>query len=83
MMAEKQGRTLDVILVSPAGESHVVIAKALTGMVYCLIGGAVAMAVNHNIIVHWWLAILGVVCFSVFAVAVGLALGPRSRLAPS
>lgn len=77
MMAEKQGRTLDVLLVSPAGESHVVIAKALTGMVYCLIGGAVAMAVNHNIIVHWWLAILGVVCFSVFAVAVGLALGTK------
>jgi ABC-type polysaccharide/polyol phosphate export permease len=46
-------------------------------MVYCLIGGAVAMAVNHNIIVHWWLAILGVVCFSVFAVGLGLALGTK------
>jgi ABC-type Na+ efflux pump permease subunit len=77
MMAEKQGRTLDVLLVSPASEAHVVIAKALTGMVYCLIGGAIAMAVNHNIIVHWWLAILGVVCFSVFAVGLGLALGTK------
>jgi ABC-type Na+ efflux pump permease subunit len=77
MMAEKQGRTLDVLLVSPASESHVVIAKALTGMVYCLMGGAIALVVNHSIVVHWWLAVMGIVCFSVFAVAVGLALGTK------
>lgn len=77
MMAEKQERTLEVLLVSPANEVHVVIAKALTGMVYCVIGGTIALAVNHNIVAHCWLAILGIVCFSVFAIALGLALGAK------
>jgi ABC-2 type transport system permease protein len=75
MLAEKQERTLEVLLTSPAGEAHVVLGKALAGMVYCLIGGAIALAVNYTIVEHWWLAILAIVCFSLFAVALGLALG--------
>jgi ABC-2 type transport system permease protein len=77
MLAEKQSRTLDVLLVSPASESHIVIAKALTGLFYCLIGAGVALAINHDLVVHWWLAILGVVFFSLFAVSLGLLLGTK------
>jgi ABC-2 type transport system permease protein len=77
MMGEKQARTLDVLLASPASEVHVVVAKALTGLVYCLVGGAIALAVNYSIVMHWWLAILGVVCFSLFSIGLGLALGTK------
>jgi ABC-2 type transport system permease protein len=75
MMAEKQERTLEVLLASPASEAHVIAAKALTGMVYCLIGGGIALAINRDIVMHWWLAILGLVCFSLFTISLGLALG--------
>jgi ABC-type Na+ efflux pump permease subunit len=77
MMAEKQERTLDILLISPASEVHIVIAKALTGMVYCLIAGIITLAINYSVVMHWWLAILGIVCFSFFAVAIGLALGTK------
>jgi ABC-2 type transport system permease protein len=77
MMAEKQEHTLDVLLTSPANEMHVVLGKALVGMVYCVIGGAFALAVNHAIVAHWWLAILGVVCYSLLSVGLGLALGVK------
>ena len=77
MMAEKQERTLVVLLTSPASEVHIVIAKALTGMVYCLIGGSIALTINYSVITHWWLAILAILCFSVFAIAIGLALGTK------
>ena len=77
MSAEKQSRTLDALLVSPASESHVVAAKALTGLFYCLIGGSVALAFNYNLVMHWWLAILALVCFSLFAISLGLMLGTK------
>ncbi len=79
MMAEKQERTLDVLLVSPASAAHVIAAKALTGMAYCLIGGTIALGINANLVMHWWLAILGLVCFSLFAIGLGLIMGIRSE----
>lgn len=77
MMSEKQERTIDVLLISPANEVHVTIAKALTGLVYCLIAGIITLVINANVIMHWWLAILGILAFSLFAVAIGLALGTK------
>lgn len=77
LMAEKQSRTLDVLMASPASEFHVVVAKALTGLFYCLIGGAVALAINHNLVMHWWLAVLTVLCFSLFVIPLGLGLGVK------
>ncbi len=77
MVAEKQSRTLEVLLTSPAGEGHVVVAKALTGLFYCLIGGSVALVLNQNLVMHWWLAVLGMVCLSLFVVSLGLGLGVK------
>jgi ABC-type transport system involved in multi-copper enzyme maturation permease subunit len=75
ILEEKQSRTLDALLVSPASESHVVTGKALTGLFYCLAGGILALVVNANLVMHWWLAILSLVCFALFAVSLGLMLG--------
>lgn len=75
MLAEKKPHTLEVLLVSPASEWHIVISKALTGLFYCLLGGAVALAINQDVVVHWWLAILSLVVFSLFAISLGLLLG--------
>lgn len=52
MIEEKQTRTLDALLVSPAQSSHFVIAKALTGLSYCLIAAVVVLAVNANLVLH-------------------------------
>jgi hypothetical protein len=46
MLEEKQNRTLEVLSLSPASAGHIVTAKALAGIFYCSLGGAVALAVN-------------------------------------
>lgn len=75
MVEEKETRTMDALLVSPARSSHLVIAKALTGLAYCLIAAAVVLAINTDLVLHWGLALAAVVLSSLFAVSVGLLLG--------
>jgi ABC-2 type transport system permease protein len=75
MVEEKQTRTLDALLVSPARSSHLVIAKALTGLFYCLIAAAVVLAINAGLVLHWGLALVAVILSSLFAVSLGLLLG--------
>jgi ABC-2 type transport system permease protein len=75
MVEEKQTRTLDALLVSPARSSHLVIAKALTGLSYCLIAAVIVLAINASLVLHWGLAIATVVLSSLFVVSVGLLLG--------
>ncbi len=75
MVEEKQTRTLDALLVSPARSSHLVIAKALTGLSYCLIAAVAILAINASLVLHWGLAVTAVILSSLFAVSVGLLLG--------
>ncbi len=75
MVEEKQTRTLDALLVSPARSSHLVIAKALTGLSYCLIVAVAVLAINAGLVLHWGLAITAVILSSLFTVSVGLLLG--------
>jgi ABC-2 type transport system permease protein len=75
MIEEKQTGTLDALLVSPARSSHIVIAKAVTGLSYCLIAATVVLAVNANLVLHWGLAVAVVLLSSLFAVSLGLLLG--------
>ena len=75
MFDEKKTRTMDALLVSPAGHSHIVAGKALTGVFYCLIGASIAFAANVDLITHWWLAAAMALCGSLFSVSLGLLLG--------
>ena len=75
MIEEKQTRTLDALLVSPARSSHLVIAKALTGLFYCLIAATAVLVVNANLVLNWGLAVATVILSSLFAVSLGLLLG--------
>ena len=75
MLEEKQNRTLDALTVSPASAGHIVVGKALAGLFYCSLGGITALAANHVLVVHWWLALLTVLIGSLFTVSLGLWLG--------
>ena len=80
MIEEKETRTLEALLVSPATSGQVVIAKALTGLFYCLTAAAVVFAVSWVLITHWGLAILATVLGSLFGVSAGLLLGSLVKL---
>jgi ABC-2 type transport system permease protein len=75
MLEEKQSKSMDALLISPASSSHIVIGKALTGLFYCFTGAAIALALNATLVTHWWLVILTVILGSLFATALGLLLG--------
>ncbi len=75
MLDEKQAKTIDALLVSPASSSHIATGKALTGLFYGLAATAVALAFNAALVTHWALAILAAVCGALFVVSLGLLLG--------
>lgn len=75
MIEEKQAKTLDALLVSPASAIHLVAGKAIAGLFYGLLGCAVVLIVFGYLILQWELAILAAVLGNLFMVAVGLLLG--------
>jgi ABC-2 type transport system permease protein len=75
MIEEKETKTMDALLVSPASIGQVVIGKAIAGLVYGLAAAGVVIAFNQALVVHWGLVILAAFCGASFAVAIGLLLG--------
>jgi ABC-type Na+ efflux pump permease subunit len=75
MLEEKQTKTLDALLTSPASSGQVVLGKALAGFFYILIIGGLSIALNWAFIVHWGLALAAFLGYGLLAVGLGLALG--------
>ncbi len=75
MIEEKEARTLNVLLVSPASLKHVAISKALVGFSYSLIPVGVIIIFYHRLFVHWDVALLAVLLTIFLAVLAGLLLG--------
>jgi len=75
MLEEKQNKTLDALLISPATSLHVIAAKALTGIIYALITYGIGLILFREIIVNWGLAFFAGFLGALFAVSLGLLLG--------
>ena len=72
---EKQTRTLQALLVSPATISQVVTGKVFAGLFYILVTAAVMFAISWMDVIHWGLVVVFVVAGGIFSVALGLVLG--------
>ncbi len=75
MVEEKQTRTLEALLVSPAGHWHVTIGKAVAGLVYSLAGIAVIFAFNANLVTQWGFALLAALSGAMLMIPAGLLMG--------
>jgi ABC-2 type transport system permease protein len=75
LFEEKQTKTMEALLVSPASIGQVVVGKALAGLFYMLVTAGVVFAINWAGVVHWEVTILFMVASGLFCVAVGLVLG--------
>ena len=75
MFEEKQFKTLDALLVSPAGPMQVTLGKALAGWFYGLMAGAVWLAINWTFFTCGWAAVAAVLICSPLIVCVGLIMG--------
>lgn len=75
MIEEKQNKTIDVLMVSPAGSGHIVLSKAITGLLYTMMMLVIAVAFNWILIQHQWLFLLGGMLGALFSISIGLLLG--------
>jgi ABC-2 type transport system permease protein len=75
LVEEKEKRTLDFLLTSPASLADIIVGKALTGVVYSLLIAGVLLALNHKMIGNWPLTLLTILLGLLFVVAIGLFMG--------
>jgi len=75
IVEEKEKRTLDFLLSSPASLNDIVAGKAMTGVVYTILIAGLLLGLNRRFIQSWPLTLLTVVLGLLFVVAVGLVIG--------
>jgi ABC-2 type transport system permease protein len=75
LFEEKETKTMQALLVSPASIGQVVTGKALAGSFYILVTALMIFAISWAEVVHWDLVMLFVIGGGFFSVAVGLMLG--------
>jgi ABC-2 type transport system permease protein len=79
ILEEKQTRTMEALLVSPAGTGQVVAGKALAGLFYVALSVGATLAFTWSFVTNWGLALLALVCGVPLAIGIGLALGSFFR----
>jgi ABC-2 type transport system permease protein len=75
LVEEKEKRTLDFLLTSPASLTEIIAGKALTGVVYSVLFAGILLAVNYKLVGNWPLTLLTILVGVLFIVAVGLFMG--------
>jgi len=75
LFEEKENKTMDALLVSPASIGQVVVGKAIAGLFYMLVTATVVFGLNWTGVVHWKVAILFTIISGFFGVSVGLIIG--------
>ena len=75
LVEEKEKRTLDFLLSSPASLKEIVAGKALTGVAYTVLIAGLLLVLNRQLVGNWLLMALTIVLGLLFVVAVGLLMG--------
>lgn len=72
---ERQTKTLDSLLISPAGTVQIVLSKAITSLVYSLAAAAIMLFFNRTLILQWQIMAMAVIVGALFTISLGLLLG--------
>jgi ABC-type Na+ efflux pump permease subunit len=75
MLEEKQTKTLDALMTSPASPGQIVGGKALAGFFYILVIGGFALVLFSQYIVNWSLAMVAFMGYALLAIGLGLLVG--------
>ena len=75
MMEEKQTKTMDALLVSPASAGQVVMGKALAGLFFVILGGGLFFVLHWVYITNWVLAFLAFLFCAMFSIVLALVMG--------
>jgi hypothetical protein len=77
MIEERQEKTINVLMVSPASSAHIIAAKALTGLIYTALVLLIALVFNWSLVQHGWLFLLAGLLGALFSIAIGILLGVK------
>ena len=75
ILEEKQTRTMDALLTSPASPGQIVLGKALAGFFYILIIGGLWIALNWAYIVNWGIVLAAFLGYALLAIGLALLIG--------
>ena len=75
LVEEKEKRTLDFLLVSPASLKEIVAGKAMTGVAYTLLIAGLLLVINRQLVGSWLMTSLSILLGLVFVVGIGLFMG--------
>ncbi len=75
LFEEKESKTMQALLVSPASIWQVVIGKALAGSFYILVAGLMIFIISWVDVIHWDIVIFFIIGGGLFSVALGLMFG--------
>jgi hypothetical protein len=75
MLEEKMNQTMDALMVSPVRAWDLVLGKALVGLAYSLVIGAIGLMIYRPIITQWGPALLLYLAGALFMISIGLVLG--------
>jgi len=75
LVEEKEKRTMDFLLTSPARITEVIAGKAFTGVVYSVLIAAVLLGLNRDLVGNWPLTTLTIMLGLLLIVAIGLLMG--------
>lgn len=75
LVEEKEKRTLDFLLASPASLKEIVAGKALTGVAYTLLIAGLLLVINRQLVGNWLLTLLTILLGLIFVVSIGLVMG--------
>jgi len=75
LVEEKEKRTLDFLLASPAGLTEIITGKALTAIVYSVLIAGLLLGVNRQLVGNWPLTLLTILVGMLLVVAIGLFMG--------
>jgi len=75
LVEEKEKRTMDFLLTSPARLTEIIAGKALTGIVYSVLVAALLLGINYKLIGNWPLTLLTMSLGLLLNVTIGLLMG--------
>ena len=75
IVVEKQTKTMDALLISPASAGQMVLAKAFAGMFYYLVAVVVILTFNWELVVHVDILAVVIAGGGLFSIGLGLLLG--------
>jgi ABC-2 type transport system permease protein len=75
LVEEKEKRTMDFLLTSPATLTEVIGGKAFTGVVYSVLIAGVLLGLNRHLISNWPMTVLTIMLGILLIVAIGLVMG--------